>query len=216
MHAVTALRLAMLLAPLSGCAAAVGVPVVASALSPTSLAIGAGAVTGNAAMQDRGLGGTIDDNAIALAINQAWLQADPAIFRLIDTSVHQGRVLLTGSVRYPETRVEAVRLAFTAPGVREVLNEIQVTDQRRVLDGAGDLWITTQLRMRLVFSAKVNAVNFAIDTVNRTVYLMGVARDQAELEAVLALARRTAGVQDVVSHVRLRSEPLVARVPDAK
>jgi osmotically-inducible protein OsmY len=199
---------------LPGCAAAVGVPVVASALSPTGVAITAGAATGNAAMQDRGLGGVIDDNAVALGINHAWLQADPAIFRLIDTSVHEGRVLLTGSVRYPETRIEAVRLAWTAPGVLQVINEIQVTDRRGTFDGAGDAWITARLRAKLVFAGGVNAINYAIDTVNRTVYLMGVARDQKELDTVLGLARELAGVRDVISHVRLRSETppaLVAR-----
>lgn len=198
-----ALALALLL---PGCAAAVGVPVVAGALSPTGIAITAGAATGSAAMQDRGLGGVLDDSAIALAINHAWLEADPAIFRLIDTAVHEGRVLLTGSVRYHETRIEAVRLAWTAPGVLQVINEIQVTDTRGTFDGAGDAWITARLRAKLVFAGGVNAVNYAIDTVNRTVYLMGIARDQKELDTVLGLARDIAGVRDVVSHVRLRSE----------
>lgn len=203
--------LALLPLMLPGCAA---VPVVATAFSPTGVAVTAGAATGSAAMQDRGLGGVIDDNAVALGINRAWLEADPAIFRLIDTSVHEGRVLLTGSVRYHETRIEAVRLAWTAPGVAQIINEIQVTDSRGTFDGAGDAWITARLRARLVFAGGVNAVNYAIDTVNRTVYLMGIARDQKELDTVLGLAREIAGVRDVVSHVRLRSEAppaLVAR-----
>jgi osmotically-inducible protein OsmY len=195
--------LALLPLMLPGCAA---VPVVATAFSPTGVAVTAGAATGSAAMQDRGLGGVLDDSAIALAINHAWLEADPAIFRLIDTSVHEGRVLLTGSVRYHETRIEAVRLAWTAPGVLQVINEIQVTDRRGTFDGAGDAWITARLRAKLVFAGGVNAVNYAIDTVNRTVYLMGIARDQKELDIVLGLAREIAGVRDVISHVRLRSE----------
>jgi osmotically-inducible protein OsmY len=175
-------------------------------LSPVGLAVTAGSVGGRMAMQDRGLGRAIDDNAIALGINHAWLEADPAIFRLIDTTVHEGRVLLTGSVQYPETRVEAVRLAWTVDGVKEVINEIEVTDRRTVLDGPMDAWISARLRVALVFDAEVNAVNYAVDTVNRTVFVMGIARSQAELDTVLDTARRISGVRNVVSHVRLRSE----------
>jgi osmotically-inducible protein OsmY len=176
-------------------------------LSPFGLALTAGATTGRMALQDRGFGQGISDNAIALGINNAWLEADPAIFRLVDTSVHQGRVLLTGAVKYPETRVEAVRLAWTVDGVKEVINEIIVDDRRTLLDAPMDAWISARLRAALVFASDVNAVNFAVDVVNRTVFLMGIARSQDELDRVLAIAREVGGVRQVVSHVRLASEP---------
>lgn len=175
--------------------------------SPLGLALTAGSTGGRMAMQERGFGQGIDDNAIALGINRAWLGADPAIFRLVDTSVSAGRVLLTGSVRYPETRVEAARLAWTVNGVREVLNEIQVTDTRGLTDGPADAWISAKVRFALALAPSVNAINYSVDTVNRTVYLMGIAQNQAELDDALAAARETGGVRDVVSHVRLKSEP---------
>lgn len=176
-------------------------------LSPFGMALTAGSVTGRMAMQDRGFGQGISDNGIALAINDAWLNADPAIFRLVDTSVHEGRVLLTGVVKHPETRVEAVRLAWTVEGVRAVINEIIVDDTRSLFDAPMDAWISARLRAALVFAPDVNAVNYAVDVVNRTVFLMGIARSQDELDRVLHTAREIGGVRQVVSHVRLRSEP---------
>jgi osmotically-inducible protein OsmY len=184
--------------------------------SPVGMAVTAGATGGRMAMQDRGIAAGIDDNAIALGINHAWLENDPAIFRLIDTTIHEGRVLLTGSVRYPQTRIQAVRLVWTVPGVKEVIDEITVTDQRTLLDAPVDAWINARLRAALVFDPAVNAVNFSFDTVNRTVYLLGIARSQAELDSVLSIARGIGGVREVVSHVRLLSEPrpaVAATVP---
>jgi osmotically-inducible protein OsmY len=194
---------------LSACAPLI-LPVIGPLISPVGVAATGGSVGGRMAMQDRGFATGLEDNAVALGINQAWLAADPAIFRLIDTSVHEGRVLLTGRVRYPETRVEAVRLAWTVKGVKELINEIEVSDRRGLMDGPMDAWISARLRVALVFDAEVNAVNYAIDVVNGTVFVMGIARDQAELDRVLALARATGGVRAVVAHVRLRSETPLA------
>jgi hypothetical protein len=73
---------------------------------------------------------------------------------------------------------------------------------------ASDRWITTRLRAELTFDTEINAVNYAIDTVAGTVFLSGIARDQAEIDRVVARAKRTSGVRDVVTAVRLRSEPL--------
>jgi osmotically-inducible protein OsmY len=176
--------------------------------SPVGMAVTAGATGGRMVMQDRGISAGIDDNAIALGINHAWLENDPAIFRLIDTTIHEGRVLLTGSVRYPATRIQAARLVWTVPGVKEVIDEIEVTDQRSLLDAPIDAWITTRLRTALVFDSRVNAVNYTFDTVNRTVYLLGIARSQDELDSVVEIARGIGGVRAVVSHVRLKSEPV--------
>jgi osmotically-inducible protein OsmY len=196
-RAAAPLLAAMLLA-MPGCEAA---------LSPFGLALTAGSIGGRMALQERGLGTGISDTAIQLGINNAWLEADPAIFRLVDSHVHEGRVLLTGVVKYPETRIEAVRLVWTVDGVRAVINEITLSDTRTLADAPMDAWISARLRAAMVFDPEINAVNFAVDTVDRTVFVMGIARSQAELDLVLATARGIGGVRGVVSHVRLRSEP---------
>jgi osmotically-inducible protein OsmY len=88
--------------------------------------IGAGASTGVAAAEERGLEGALDDAKIRAEINHLWFQRDIEMYRQVTLTIKEGRVLLTGTVPQPEARVEAVRLAWQAVGVREVLNEIQV------------------------------------------------------------------------------------------
>ena len=68
------------------------------------LAVGAGATAGTAAMQDRGLGGVIDDTVIHGKVTSAYFAYDVK-FKLITAKVHEGRVLLTGTVPKPEDRV---------------------------------------------------------------------------------------------------------------
>jgi osmotically-inducible protein OsmY len=70
-----------------------------------------------------------------------------------------------------------------------------------------DARITAQLRFQILIDAEVADVNYSVDTVNGTVYLMGIAVDQAELDRVTDYARAISGVENVISHVRLSDDP---------
>jgi len=128
----------------------------------------------------------------------------------VETSadVHEGRVLLTGTVSNPQVRLDAVRLAWQADGVRQMINEIQVTNEGGVADFAQDSWITGQLRAKITFDTHVLAINYSIETVNGVIYLMGIAQDPAELDRVIRYARNIKYVKNVISHVRIKGTPI--------
>ncbi len=147
---------------------------------------------------------SVSDTEIRLQINYLWAKHDLALFRKINLSVKDGRVMLTGSVINPKTRIDAVRLAWQAEGVQEVINEILVDDPATLVESARDHWITARLRARLMLDPEVGSDNFNIDAVGGSVYVMGVARDQEELDRVIAHAKNVDYVENVISHVRLR------------
>ena len=173
----------------------------------TGAVVGTGATVGVSAAEDRGVEGAVDDTKIRLQINDLWFREDNAMFRDVSMTVHEGRVMLTGTVDKPEMRVNAVRLAWQAAGVREVIDEIEVTDQTGVSDYANDVWIANKLRSYLMFDDKIKNINYTVDAVNGTIYLMGVAQNQDELDRVVAHARDISGVKRVVNHVLLKSDP---------
>lgn len=174
-----------------------------SACSTAGFLTGAAAVTGISAAQEGGLKGAFSDTKIELMINEAWFQYNVDAFRKLQTTVKQGRVLITGVVQDPDHRVEAVRLAWRVPGVTQVINEIQVAESAGIKGFVKDTWITSRLRTSLTFDRAVQSINYNIDTVKSVVYLMGVAQDQAELNHVIEKARVVPGVQQVVSYVTL-------------
>ena len=88
----------------------------------------------------------------------------------------------------------------------DVINEIQLDKGTTVADYAHDTWITTQLKSKLAFDKNILAINYAIETVNRTVYLIGIAQDQSELARVIAHANSISRVINVVNHVTLRKK----------
>lgn len=166
--------------------------------------VGAGASVGIAAAQERSVGEAIDDTTINLKISSNLLQKDEALFRRVGVEVLQGRVLLTGNVPEPEQRVEAVRLAWRAEGVKEILNEIQVNDTSSLLDFAKDGWISTQLRAKILGDREITDINYSVETVNGVVYLLGIAQNEDELQRVTNHARNIRGVVKVVSHVSMK------------
>ncbi len=179
-----------------------------AACTPIGMIAGAGAAVGIAAAQERSLGDAVDDATIRLRINELWFKHNTSLSRDLGLSIHEGRVLITGSVESPDLRVDAVRLTWQVPGVKEVINEIQVTRSEGIKGFARDSWISAQLRTTLMFDRDVAAINYSTDAVNGVVYIMGIAQSQNELDRVLDHARNLKYVRRVISYVRLKSEPL--------
>ena len=183
---------------LSGCAA---------------LLIGGGAATvGVAVMQEKSVGNSIDDLTIWTKIKNA-IFADKEVNKAltkIGVKVLEGRVLLTGYVSSPEERVKIIKLVWSQDGVKEVINEIVIEgeNKRYIKDIALDSWITTQIKSKLLVEDKVESVNYSIETINRVVYLMGIAQNETELDLVTNIAGTVAKVERVVSFVRIRDSKI--------
>jgi len=184
------------------------VPLLLAACTPLGMATGTGAAVGMAAAGEGGLKGTASDIRIKALISDAWFKYDIKTFSKLSLTVDQGRVLITGVVQDPEARVQAVRLAWQVDGVKQVINEIRVAEGEGLPGFVRDAWITTRLRTALTFDAEVQSINYSIETVQGTVYLMGVAENQAELSRVTEIARTIPNVKQVISYVKRRGEPV--------
>jgi len=155
----------------------------------------------------RTMGATFDDTSIQLALNRDMQQSLPGFIRGIGTEVREGRVLIVGTVATPTQRLEASKIAWQIRGVRDVVNELTVEKPQGFLSYASDARISNQMRVRLLTANSVAATNYDIETVNSTVYILGIARTKQELEHVAYLAATIAGVKRVVSHALLADDP---------
>ena len=172
------------------------------------LATGVGAAVGVSAAKEGGLRGTVTDESIRLEISDLWFRRDVEMFRKLNLNVNQGRVLVTGVVQNPEDRVEAIRLAWQPTGVKQVINEIRVGDSATITSYAKDTWISGQLRTQITFDKYIQSINYSIETVHGSVYLMGVAQSQEELDRVIEIARKISGVKEVISYVKFLGAPV--------
>jgi osmotically-inducible protein OsmY len=168
---------------------------------------------GYAANQERGAAGAFDDQTIKMNIQNAWLQVNPLMQRDFTITVYEGRTLLTGTAPNKEMKTQATQLASQIPGVRAIYDEIEVAPSETAWQNVRDTWISAQLRSNLVFNGQVRSVNYTVETVNNSVYLIGSARSQAELDRVTDAARNVPYVKRVVSYVEIRPGVPVASAP---
>jgi len=184
---------------------------------PAAIVAGLGAAggTGYAANQERGAGGSVDDFKTKTNIQNAWLNTNPLMQRDLSVTVYEGRVLLTGAAPDPQFKAQAKEVASRVPGVRAVYDEIEVAPSESTWESAKDTWITSRVRTELAFNPDVRSVNYTIETANKSVYLIGSARSQAELDIATTVARTTPDVKRVVSYVEIRPGSPVAAKPAA-
>ena len=165
--------------------------------------IGGAATAGVAAYQERGIKGVAADTETATRVRAKILEADNQLFSDVGVEVYEGRVLLTGRVPSEEKRAEAVKISWSVVEVKDVINEVAVSENP-LLDLANDTWITTKLKSKMTFDKDILAINYSIETVGAVIYLIGIAQDKAELQRVLNHARSIDYVKRVVNHVRFK------------
>lgn len=178
---------------------------------PTVAALGT--VTATGVVQERTTRDALTDIEIETTINNSLLNHSGELFRRVGVEVVEGRVLLSGAVSRTADSVKASEIAWSAQGVREVANELTINGDPSLGRYSEDLWITAQLRGRLIAEEGIDSVNYTIETHRGVVYLTGLAESPRELERVTRMAASIKGVQKVVSHVLSIDDPRRAANP---
>ena len=152
---------------------------------------------------ERSLGTVIDDATIKVNIAAKFLNADNNLFVNINTSVLEGRVLLTGLVDNQEIRIEAVRLIWEVEGVREIINEIEIGNRSTLKDYASDLWINTQARAVAAKTIGIKSITFNFETIQGKVYVAGISARPDLLDEMISALKNIKGVNEIVNYVMI-------------
>jgi osmotically-inducible protein OsmY len=166
-------------------------------------AIGIGTAAVAASTTEKGLSTSVSDSVIQTKLSDSFIQTSQSIFLNVETSVNDGSVLLTGKLKTQAEKITATRLSWEIRGVREVINEIQLSEASSFKSSAKDLAASAQLRAALIRDADISSLNFSIDVVNGIVYLSGVAENEEERERVVAHAQELRFAKQVVSYIIL-------------
>jgi len=169
--------------------------------SPSGILASGGGTAMVVAEGDRSLGTVVDDATIKVNIAARFLGAGNNLFVDINTTVLEGRVLLTGLVDNQEVRIDAVRLVWEVEGVKEVINEVEIGNRETIKDYANDLWINTQARGVAAKTIGLRSVGYNFETIKGKIYVAGVTTRPEQIESLTEALKSIKGVKEIVNYV---------------
>ena len=177
---------------LSGCVPVIGVSTV-----------GVVRTTVEVADDPRSLGRIIDDSVIEKKFLFKVAQVDEKYLIKISANSLDGRFILKGNVDTVEEKIKMTKLAWETDGVRSVENIIKVDDQSSWKDKATDLLISSQFKVAIIANKAIKSNNFSFTTINKNLYIFGIARDEEERKSVINEAKKVQYVKEVTPSIFL-------------
>jgi len=160
----------------------------------------------NITFDPRTIGMQIDDTIMQKNLSARLALSDKKYFLTVQSEVLDGRIFLSGKVDDPEEKIKITKMAWETNGVRSVKNAITIKGQSNFKSTAKDILITSQLRTALIFNKKTKARNYTLETVNKNIYVFGIAMDEEEKKEVINEANKIYDVKEVIPSIYLATE----------
>ena len=160
----------------------------------------------NITFDPRTIGMQIDDTIMQKNLSARQALSEKKYFLLIQSEVIDGRIFLSGKVDDPEEKIKITKMAWETKGVRSVKNTITIKGQNNFKSTAKDILITSQLRTSLIFNKKTKARNYTLETVNKNIYIFGIAMDEEEKKEVINEANKIYDVEEIFPSIYLATE----------
>jgi osmotically-inducible protein OsmY len=160
----------------------------------------------NITFDPRTIGMQIDDTIMQKNLSARLALEDKKYFLSIQSEVIDGRIFLSGKVDEPEKKIKITKMAWETKGVRSVKNAITIKGQSNFKSTAKDILITSQLRTALIFNKKTKARNYTLETVNKNIYIFGIAIDEEEKKEVIKEANKIYDVKEIIPSIYLATE----------
>ncbi len=160
----------------------------------------------------RGVSITFDPRTVGMQIDDTIMQkslvgrlslTEKKYFLSIQVEVLDGRIFVTGKVDDPEEKIKITKMAWETKGVRSVKNAIQIKGQSNFRNTAKDILITSQLRTAMIFNKNIKSNNYTLETINKKIYIFGIAMSKDEKKEVVDEANKIYDVKEIIPTIYL-------------
>ena len=161
----------------------------------------AGIASIGSASKEKGIGTSIRDALIHTKISNKIFNFNPDIHANTKVFVNNGSILITGKVTILDDKIELTKIVWTIKGVREVNNEIQLSNISSIKNLARDLASIGEIRARILTDKRINSLNFSIDVINDKAYIVGIAESKEEMKLVKDQASSARFIKEVFNYI---------------
>ena len=165
-----------------------------------------GAIAFSSSAQEKGLGTSINDKVIYVKLRNAIYDWSPSSSENLSLSVDNGSILVTGKLKNIDTKINLTKVIWEVNGVKEVNNQVQISETNNLKNIAKDLASLGEIKARLMASKKLNSLNYSIDVVNNIAYISGIASSEEEISIVTQIAKEARFIKEVQNFVRINKD----------
>ena len=158
------------------------------------------------ATKEKSLGTSINDGIMHTSILNKIYKLNPVLSDNIKVSVDNGSVLLTGKIKKPIDKIKITQLIWEIKGVKEVNNELQITDSSNIKNIARDIASVAEIRTRIMTDERINSLNFSIDVVNDIAYISGFSENKEEVKLVTDHATKARFVKEIFNYITVNED----------
>jgi hyperosmotically inducible periplasmic protein len=150
-------------------------------------------------------GENLDDRLITGRVKAALIEDPDTKARKIDVETFRGVVQLNGFVDSSNERSKAADVAGKVNGVKQVRNNLQVTDSRTTVATAiDDTVLTGKVKAAIAADSALSGMQVSVETHEGTVLLSGFVDNPEQRTRAAELARNVAGVRDVKNDTEVK------------
>ncbi len=173
-----------------------------------SALIGGVATVGLATMQERSIKDSAIDLKLELQLQKKLFEASKdKLFAYVDVIIIEQRIMLIGNVESQEVRDLATKISWeVSPKIKAVLNELTIGGKTTLVSEAKDVRISLSLSGLLIGDVDISDINFSHSVSKQVIFLIGIAKNDDELNQVIYHARTIKGVRKVISHIILKND----------
>ncbi len=173
-----------------------------------SALIGGVATVGLATVQERSLKDSAIDLKLELQLQKKLFETSKdKLFAYVDVIIIEQRIMLIGNVESQEVRDLATKISWeVSPKIKAVLNELTIGGKTTLVSEAKDVRISLSLSGLLIGDVDISDINFSHSVSKQVIFLIGIAKNDDELNQVIYHARTIKGVRKVISHIILKND----------
>ena len=160
----------------------------------------------NIAFDPRTLGTQIDDSIMQKNLQARLVLTEKKYLVKLSVKVLDGSIFLRGQVDEAEEKLKITKIAWETKGARSVKNNIRIKQKFSFKNTAKDVLITYQLKTALILNKNVKAANFNINTINRKIYVFGIAYNENEKKEIIQEAKQIVDVKAIVTSILMVSD----------
>jgi osmotically-inducible protein OsmY len=156
---------------------------------------------------------TLGDPWITMKIESKYFLDNEVKGRNVDVTTENGIVTLTGEVESPAEKRQAVLLARSTEGVKDVQDQLKVVPppagetprqaDRSATEAVNDEWIEAKIQSKYFLAEDLKTDDIKVDSARGVVTLQGRVESMEEKRTAEEIARETDGVRNVVNRIEV-------------